>query len=525
MESKMNKSDLCVEIKDLSFYFTDQPKNLILNELSMKVKKGEIRGLLGPNGCGKTTILNLIAGFLKPQKGEIIYFDKKKGIFSSLIFQESALLEWKTVTENIELSLVSIIEDADKRKEIVNYVTSLLKLNAHKDKYPSQLSGGLKQRVAIARALAPDPPLLLMDEPFSALDSATKQELLHDIREIIISKNKSAIFITHDQDEAFAFCDSISFLNSKTKNIENTINTALAINKKQKNKIRLGYMPLWAEGTFPVVAMKNGKIAENNGLDIQYIPSEYGSPLVEGALARKFDVIFTGWVPAVNLMSKSDEWVVVSKLAYFPMALMTRNGSNIKTVNGLRGKKVGVAYGSGPYPLVISSLNKSNLFSGKNIEVVDLSPSEMGSALKLGQIDAVSWTEPSITLFKEHQLANVIEEYEDIGFILFSKKFVKEYPEDVRKFLKAFKESQLYISQKMNLIFKWFSEESQYDISLVKSLKIIEPNFKVKSIKDVNLSISDSWIKKTQSKIDFEYEEKIIDKKVNLAEKIDLSYL
>jgi len=519
------KEEICVEVKNLNFSFPDDSKNLILKNFSMKVEKGEIRGLLGPNGSGKTTILNLIAGFLKQQKGEIIHFDEKGKIFSSLIFQESALLEWKTVTENIELSLISTIKNLEERRQIVNYVMSLLKLNSYKGKYPSQLSGGLKQRVAIARALAPDPSLLLMDEPFSALDSATKQELLHDIREIIITKNKSAIFITHDQDEAFAFCDSISFLNPRTNNIENTINTSLSINKKQENKIRLGYMPSWAEGTFPVVAMKNGKIAENNGLDIQYIPSEYGPPLVEGALARKYDVIFTGWVPAVSLMSKSDDWVVVSKLAYFPMALMARNGSNIKTVEDLKGKKVGVGYGSGPYPLVITSLKEAGLEPGKDVQVINMKPADMGVALKTSQVDAVSWAEPSITLFKEHKLAHIIEEYEDIGFILFSKQFVKNHPEDVRKFLKAFKESQVYISQKMNLIFKWFSDESQYDISLVKSLKVIEPNFKVKNIKEVDISINKNWIKKTQTKINFEYEEKIIDKKINLVDKIDLSYL
>ncbi len=518
------KGSVCLEIKNVHFSFPDEPKNVILDNLSMKIKQGEIRGLLGSNGCGKTTILNLIAGFLKPQKGEIIHSDNKN-IFSSLIFQESSLLEWKNVSENIELSLISIIDDPEKRAEIINYVMNLLKLEKYKDKYPSQLSGGLKQRVAIARALAPDPPLLLMDEPFSALDSATKKELLQDIREIIFKKNKSAIFITHDPEEAFAFCDSISFLNAKTKNIENTIIAPLSRTRLKKNQLRLGYMPLWAEGTFPVVALREGKIAEKNNLDIQYIPSEYGSRLVEGALARKYDIIFAGWVPAINLMSKSDDWMIISKLAYFPMALMARHGSNIRTVKDLKGKRVGVSYGSGPYPLVISSLRKEGLVSGKNIELINMSPADMGDALKTSQIDAVSWVEPSLTLFKQHNLAYPIEEYSDISFIVVSKSYMAEHLEEVKKFLYAFKESNVYISKNKEQIYKWFSKDSLYDLSLVKNLKIIEPNFNAKTLSQVKLSIEPSWIAETQKKIDFEYDEKIINKKVHLSEKIDITLL
>ncbi len=214
----MKESNICIEFQDVQFAFADEPGRIILDDLSFNVKKGEILGLLGPNGSGKTTIMNLIAGFLKPNEGKIIYAENGE-VFSSMIFQEAALLDWKTVSENIELSLLTNVKDVEARRKRVNEMIKLLKLEDYKEKLPKQLSGGLKQRVAIARALAPNPALLLMDEPFSALDIATKEELIKDIREIIIKEGKSAIFISHNNEEASFFCDRILKLNPRTKKL------------------------------------------------------------------------------------------------------------------------------------------------------------------------------------------------------------------------------------------------------------------------------------------------------------------
>ncbi len=291
------------------------------------------------------------------------------------------------------------------------------------------------------------------------------------------------------------------------------------------SNIRVGYLTSWAEGSFPIEAMREAGIAEKNGLNLSYEKFQVGPPLVEAALSNKLDVFLTGWVPAINLMTKSEDWVIVAKLTYFPIALMARNGSGIQSVEELKGKKIGVPYGSGAYPVVLSSLINHGLTPGKNVEIINIKPADMGSALQATQVDAVAWVEPSITVLQQKGLAYPIENYEDIGFIVFSKFYVKEHPEDVRKFLKAFKESQLYVAQNKKQAFKWFSDESQYDISLIESLKITDNNFNAKTLSDVDMTINQSWIEATQKKIDWEFEQKIIDKDVNLASKIDLSYL
>jgi sulfonate transport system substrate-binding protein len=299
----------------------------------------------------------------------------------------------------------------------------------------------------------------------------------------------------------------------------------LFMNKPNQSDIRLGYMTFWAEGAFPAEALQNAGIAEKNNLNISYVKVQYGPPLVEAALAKQVDVIFTGWVPAVTLMSKSEDWVVVSKLAYFPMALMARNGTNISEVKDLKGKKLGIAYGSGPYPVVMLSLKNNGLTPGKDIEVINMKPADMGVALQSGRVDAIAAPEPQMTLFEQQGLAHSIENYKDIGFIVFSKQFAESHPEDVKQFLKAFKESELYVAQNKKQTYGWFSQESQYNITLLNSLTFTEPNFNAKELKDIDLSINQSWIDETQKKIDFEFNEKIIDKRVNISEKVDLKYL
>lgn len=201
----------CIEIKNLSYHYDED--NRILDKLNFHIEEGEIVSIIGPNGCGKTTLINLIAGFINPTTGKIVYHNKtESGLFSSVVFQDSALLEWKSVFRNVELSLISNIKDPLERKKITKEYLRLLGIIDHHDKLPKELSGGLKQRTAIARALAPNPRLLLLDEPFSSLDLPTKESLKRDLLGIIKKDNKSVIMVTHDIDEAIMFSDKILLL-------------------------------------------------------------------------------------------------------------------------------------------------------------------------------------------------------------------------------------------------------------------------------------------------------------------------
>ncbi|MBI4368024.1 MAG: ABC transporter ATP-binding protein [Candidatus Omnitrophica bacterium] len=194
-----------LSIEGLSKDFdTPHGKVLALDNISIQINSGEFVCFVGPSGCGKTTLLNMIAGLERPTRGQI----KKNGVPVTtpgidrvVIFQESALFPWLNVIQNVEFGLVGRLE-ARKRKEIARALLHLVHLGRFEKAYVHQLSGGMKSRVAIARALALNPSVLLMDEPFAALDAQTRDLLHEEIQEIWAKSNQTVIFITHNVREA-----------------------------------------------------------------------------------------------------------------------------------------------------------------------------------------------------------------------------------------------------------------------------------------------------------------------------------
>lgn len=193
----------------------------IFNDLSLSVSQNEILCLLGASGCGKTTVLKMIAGLLEPQQGEI-HIDGKQvngdGIFVApefrnigMIFQDYALFPHLTVADNIAFGLRNLAKAVVASK--VETLLTLVKLEGLAARYPHQLSGGQQQRVAIARALAYSPQLLLLDEPFSNIDTQVRHALVEDIRGILKSQHIAAVFVTHSKEEGFAFADQMAVMN------------------------------------------------------------------------------------------------------------------------------------------------------------------------------------------------------------------------------------------------------------------------------------------------------------------------
>lgn len=194
---------------------------LALQDLSIKVRSGEILALVGPSGCGKTTSLRLIAGFERPDQGSISIGDKiitnghhfvppeKRGV--GMIFQDYALFPHLTVFENIAFGLIR--RSKEEIRSRVNEMLDLVGLEKLDRRYPHELSGGERQRVALARALAPEPVLLLLDEPFSNLDADLRLKMREEIRKILKNINATAIFVTHDQEEALYMGDRLAILN------------------------------------------------------------------------------------------------------------------------------------------------------------------------------------------------------------------------------------------------------------------------------------------------------------------------
>ena len=203
----INTKDYVLEINDLTKIFTDaaQP-DIILKNVNLNVERNDFLCILGPSGCGKTTLLRCIAGF-ESYDGIINVNGEKRvdpGIDRVMVFQDfNQLFPWKTVEQNIQYSLkLKGIHDKKLRRQITENSLTKVKLGGYEKYYPYQLSGGMKQRVDIAKALAIQPEIILMDEPFAALDAMTRSELQEELLRISEDEKCTIIFITHNIDEA-----------------------------------------------------------------------------------------------------------------------------------------------------------------------------------------------------------------------------------------------------------------------------------------------------------------------------------
>lgn len=214
-----------VKLVNLSKKFDDK---IVLNNINLNVEKGELISLLGPSGCGKSTTLKLIAGIIKADSGDIL-FDNKSVINldiekrnAVIVFQDYLLFPHMSVYDNIDFGLKMKKYKKEARKEKVNNLIKLVKLDGYENKYPSQLSGGQKQRVAIARALAVNPKILLLDEPFSNLDITLRDEMREFVLSIQKKLNISTILVTHDKEEAFMMSDKVAImLDGEIKQFDN----------------------------------------------------------------------------------------------------------------------------------------------------------------------------------------------------------------------------------------------------------------------------------------------------------------
>ncbi len=219
--TELYDSGLSMQIRNLKISF-DTPKGeyVAVKNINLNVKHGEIISIIGHSGCGKSTILNAIGGFTKPAKGEVILNYKTvkgPGPDRGFVFQNYSLLPWMTVYKNIYEAVDSVLKDKTtaEKKETVDRFIDAVGLTPHKDKFPSQISGGMKQRVAIARAFAINPKFLLLDEPFGALDALTKGTMHIELLKLwnMDNRSKTIIMVTHDIEEAIFLSDRIVVMN------------------------------------------------------------------------------------------------------------------------------------------------------------------------------------------------------------------------------------------------------------------------------------------------------------------------
>ncbi|HEY2136453.1 MAG TPA: ABC transporter ATP-binding protein [Xanthobacteraceae bacterium] len=190
----------------------------VLRDVRFDVQAGEFVSIIGPSGCGKTTLLRILHGLESATRGTVAVSGRrieKPSPLSAMVFQQFNLFPWLTVAQNVAFGLeVAKIPPAETRERVARYVR-LVGLEGFSAHYPHELSGGMQQRVGIARALALDPDVLLLDEPFGALDAITREQLQREISEILARSTKTVVFITHNMDEAIFFSDRILVMGSR----------------------------------------------------------------------------------------------------------------------------------------------------------------------------------------------------------------------------------------------------------------------------------------------------------------------
>lgn len=220
-----------IQIKDLSVCFGDQANSTIaVNNVSLEIKAGEFVSIIGPSGCGKSTLLNVVAGFIKPTKGQALIDGKPitgPGSDRGVVFQQYSLFPWKTVKANVEFGLKMQGMPIATRDSIARTLLGIAGLLSFANHYPDQLSGGMKQRVGIIRALATNPQVLLMDEPFGALDAQTRIVMQQILTNMWQKFKLSVLFITHDIDESIFLSDRIFVMTSRPGSLKAEISVPL----------------------------------------------------------------------------------------------------------------------------------------------------------------------------------------------------------------------------------------------------------------------------------------------------------
>jgi len=195
-----------ITLNNVSHSYGDIP---VLNNLNLKVEPGEIMVIVGPSGCGKTTLLNILSGHIQPSSGTV----QNSGVMRT-VYQQGGLFPWLTVAENISMGLQQIKDPAQKEAELTALL-ALIHLEDFRHHYPHELSGGMRQRVELARAIAGDSDILLMDEPFSALDYQTRLRMRIELLRLLHERPRTVVFVTHDIEEAVQLADHVLVLSGR----------------------------------------------------------------------------------------------------------------------------------------------------------------------------------------------------------------------------------------------------------------------------------------------------------------------
>jgi bicarbonate transport system ATP-binding protein len=449
-----------VDNLEKTFDLSNGGQYVALKGIQLEIQKGEFISLIGHSGCGKSTLLNMVAGLDLPTEGLVMLQGEeilRPGPDRMVVFQHYSLLPWMTVRQNIALAVENVLKELspEERKQVVEEHIDLVGLRHAADKPPAQLSGGMKQWVAIARALAIRPKLLLLDEPFGALDALTRGNLQEQLMRICEESHVTAIMVTHDVDEAILLSDRvvmltngpesnigqilkidiprprkrmevinhpnyysyrsemIYFLNQQKqiKKLRARKTSAVARHGLEKVNLEIGFLPLVA--CAPIVVAKEKGLFEHHGLDEVNLVRESSWRGVQDGIAG-------GYLDASQMPSGMPVWLTIGGLDNKPLPTvsaltLTRNGNAITldkrffdqgvvTLNDLkkmlletpdRRHAFGVVHPASMHNLLLRYwLAAGGIDPNKDVEVLMLPPAQMVANLEAGNIDGYCIGEP-----------------------------------------------------------------------------------------------------------------------------------
>jgi ABC-type nitrate/sulfonate/bicarbonate transport system substrate-binding protein len=225
-------------------------------------------------------------------------------------------------------------------------------------------------------------------------------------------------------------------------------------------------------------------------------------------------------MPAITLLAASDNWSVVSLTVHFPYALMVRNDLQIEDIIDLKGKTVGVPFGSGPQPTLYRWLEAAGLAINKDVKVKNILPNEIAEAISSRKIDAVMAWEPTMTVLKKDNSARVFREAVGVGFMCMSNDFIDNYPDLVDRFIQSWKEALLFSAKNKLKTVEWFSADSRIPVDILADISIVDDNLKSDKLEDINIVLTEQDINKNQRKADFAYQQNLISKKLDIKKRI-----
>lgn len=293
----------------------------------------------------------------------------------------------------------------------------------------------------------------------------------------------------------------------------------------QPPRLVVGWQTAWATCGQIVETLVHTTIPKLYGSNATFRNFLFGPDMIEAALTGNIDATTTGIVPAINLLAASDDWVSVCRLIDFPVMMVARTGTDIKSIPDLKSKKVGLPFGGGSHPYVLQRLQEHGLKIGSGpdeVELFNVTPAEAVTVMQQGGVDAVATWEPQVTIIESKGFGKTIDTQRLTGFVTVRKSLVEKHPDQVVALIKCFIEANWYVVNHREQTDEWFAKRSNFDRELLKKIRVDEPNLNAKRIEDISVLITPADIELTQNVADHMSSAGLIKRPVRFAENVNL---